>query len=217
MRTRVVVLFVALLLAAAAAARADRSEDTPLRASLATLPIELTDWKGLEDPPLSKEVLNVLRADDYLIRTYDNPKRGVVGLYVGFWKSQRQGDTIHSPLNCLPGAGWEPVSQTHVKFTEAFGVAHAGATANRMIIQNGPDRQLVYYWYQSHGRAVASEYRSRLFLVADAVRTHRTDGAIVRVIAPIRADTASAEQQADRDATAFIKRVVPELDRLLPR
>jgi EpsI family protein len=175
------------------------------------------EWTGVQGPPFSKEVLDVLRADDYLTRSYYTPEHAAIGLYIGFWKSQRQGDTIHSPLNCLPGAGWEPVSQATVKLADLTGVASPGATVNRVVIQKGLDRQLVFYWYQSHGRIVGSEYWSKYYLVADAVRMNRTDGAIVRVIAPVAQDTAAAERQAEHQAVTFIKGLLPQLDAFFPR
>jgi EpsI family protein len=217
MRTRVVILFAALLAAAGVVARADRYEEAPPRAAFSTFPMHVGEWTGVQGPPFSKEVLDVLRADDYLTRSYYTPEHAAIGLYIGFWKSQRQGDTIHSPLNCLPGAGWEPVSQATVKLADLTGVASPGATVNRVVIQKGLDRQLVFYWYQSHGRIVGSEYWSKYYLVADAVRMNRTDGAIVRVIAPVAQDTAAAERQAEHQAVTFIKGLLPQLDAFFPR
>jgi EpsI family protein len=216
MGTRVVILFAALLAAAGVVARADRYEETPPRAAFSTFPMRVGEWIGLQGPPLSKEVLDVLRADDYLTRAYFTPDHAVVGLYIGFWKSQRQGDTIHSPLNCLPGAGWEPVSQTTVKLADLTGTAPPGATVNRVVIQKGLDRQVVFYWYQSHGRIIGSEYWSKYYLVTDAVRMNRTDGAIVRVIAPVSHDTSAAEQRAEHDAARFITVLLPQLDSFFP-
>jgi EpsI family protein len=85
------------------------------------------------------------------------------------------------------------------------------------VIQKGLDRQLVLYWYQSHGRVVASEYWSKFYLVTDAVRLNRTDGAIVRVIAPIAGDAADAEMQAERTARRFAQALFPHLEAFLPR
>ena len=103
----------------------------------------------------------VLGVDDYARRTYAARASRWVGLYIGYYDSQRQGDTVHSPLNCLPGAGWTPVSQDRatrrVKDTAAA-AANREITINRFVIQKGLDRQLVLYWYQSHGRVMASEY-----------------------------------------------------------
>ena len=216
MLKRVVVIVVALVIAAAVAARADRYETIVPRKSLAELPMQIGEWRGVPQPALTKAVLDVLRADDYLMRSYFAPDRAVAGLYIGFWNSQRQGETIHSPLNCLPGGGWEPVSRSILRFADPRNPAGAELAVNRYVIQKGLDRQVVLYWYQSHGRIVASEYWSKFYLVADAVRMNRTDGAIVRVITPIAGDTAEAEQLAERAALRFVRAMFPQLDDFLP-
>ena len=54
-----------------------------------------------------------------------------------------------------------------------------------MLIQKGLDRQVVLYWYQSHGRVTASEYWGKIYTVLDAIRLNRTDAAMVRVISPV--------------------------------
>jgi EpsI family protein len=213
--TRVFILFGALLVAAAVVARADRYEVVAPRAPLAQFPMRIADWQGVQQEGFTKDVLDVLKLDDYLTRAYIAPDRSVVGLYIGFWQSQRQGETIHSPLNCLPGGGWEPTSQSIVPIgdrTPSSGVP----TMNRLVIQKGLERQLVLYWYQSHGRMVASEYWSKFYLVTDAVKMNRTDGAIVRVIAPIVGDGPEAIASADRSAMGFVKDLLPQLEGFLP-
>lgn len=215
MQTRVLVLLVCLATAGVAVARADRFEVPTSRTSFATFPMRLADWQGVPEPPLSKHVLDVLGADDYVTRAYFRPDGQGVGLYIGYWSSQRQGDTIHSPLNCLPGAGWEPVSQTFASISDVPGRSEP-ISVNRYVIQKGLERQMVLYWYQSHGRVVASEYTSKFYLMTDAVRLNRTDGAIVRVIAPIVGDSAQAEQAAEALAARFIRNLLPQLGPYIP-
>jgi len=217
MQTRVIVVVAVLLASAGLVARANRSELTPPRAPLESLPMQIGEWRGRALPPLSRSVLDVLRADDYLNRLYLAPDQSMVDLYIGFWKSQRQGDAVHSPLNCLPGSGWEPLSRTTMRLTDRDDPAAGDPIVNRYVIQKGLDRQLVLYWYQSHGRIVASEYWSKFYLVADAVRMSRTDGAIVRVIAPIAGETADAEMRAEQTARRFAQALFPHLDAFLPR
>ena len=89
--------------------------------------------------------------------------------------------------------------------------------ANRYVIQKGHDRILVLYWFQSHGRIVASEYWSKFYLVTDAVRLDRTDGAIVRLTAPIAGPGPEAEARAQSDALAFAGVLLPQLDAFLPK
>ena len=132
--------------------------------------------------------------DEYLNLVYSKTADLPIGLYIGYYKSQREGDTMHSPLNCLPGAGWAPESQSYltIPVSTSPGAAPQPITVNRYLIRKGADRQLVLYWYQSHGRVVASEYSSKIFMVLDAIRTNRTDGALVRVITPVLDEDAGA-------------------------
>jgi len=218
MAGRVMVLIVALLAAKAAVMRADRREEQPKRTPFAAFPIDIGTWHGVPDPPMPQAVLETLKADDYLTRTYYGLDRDVAGVYIGYWQTQRQGDAIHSPLNCLPGAGWEPIAQGSLTLPDPR-AADKTITINRYVIQKGLDRELVLYWYQSRGRVVASEYWSKAYLIADAVRFNRTDGAIVRVIAPIASDPSAdvdATEQATAVATRFVAVLMPHLGTFLP-
>jgi EpsI family protein len=196
-------------------ANARRSEVPVSRASFDAFPMTLQDWRATVDPPLSEDILKVLGVDDYLSRVYYRADRAAVGLYMGFYGSQRQGDTIHSPLNCLPGAGWEPVKQGRLTITNVDG-AGRDVTVNRYVVQKGLERQLVLYWYQSHGRVVASEYTSKFFLVKDAIRLNRTDGSMVRVIAPIAIAAADDGAAAEKLAESFVRVIFPRLQSYLP-
>jgi EpsI family protein len=157
----------------------------------------------------------VLGVDDYLTRAYFTPDRAGVGLYIGYWASQRQGDTIHSPQNCLPGAGFEPVSQSTLTIANPRAPGST-ITLNRYVVRKGLEHQLVIYWYQSHGRIVASEYWGKIYTVVDAVRMNRTDGAIVRVIAPYDGQDPGGEARAEQQAVRFINDLMPQLDPYLP-
>jgi EpsI family protein len=217
MQRRVIIVLACLVIAAVVVVRADRQENVPLSASFSTFPLQLGDWTGVPQPPLSKEVERVLGADDYITRAYFLPDRSGVGLFVGYWQSQRQGDTMHSPLNCLPGAGWQPMSVGMLTVADPREGAAGDITFNRVVIQKGLDKQLVLYWYQSHGRIVASEYWGKFYLMADAMRLNRTDGSIVRVVAPVLGDTPDAEAAAERSALAFVNLLLPELNQFLPQ
>jgi EpsI family protein len=214
-RTRVIIVTVCLLAAAIAVARADRSEETPLGMPFALFPMQLGEWQGTQRPPFDDKVLKVLGLDDYITRLYQRPDRMYADLYVGYWKSQRQGDTMHSPQNCLPGAGWEPVSQSILTFPDPRNPGGQPLSVNRYLIQKGLDKQLVLYWYQGRGRVVASEYWSKIYLVLDAARYNRTDAALVRIVVPL-ANTPDAEAAAEKGALAFANEVLPALTKFLP-
>ena len=216
MRSRIIILLVSMVAAAGAVARADRQENIPLRKSFAEFPTMVGDWRGFPQKPMDDQVLAVLGVDDYLTRIYQKAGTEGVGLYVGYWQSQKQGDTIHSPQNCLPGAGWLPVSQGRLALDDAPNASSETVVINRYLIQKGLDRQLVLYWYQSHGRIVASEYWGRFFLVADAVRLNRTDGAVVRVVIPVAGERPNAESVAEEHGKAFLRVLMPLLAEFLP-
>lgn len=188
--------------------RAASTEAAVERESLAALPLELNGWHGREAAPLADDVLGQLGVDDYINRQYAGPGGTPVGVYVGYYASQRQGDTIHSPQNCLPGAGWRPVEESiaHVD------VGGRDLAVNKFVIQKGLDRQVVYYWYQGRGRVTANEYANKAYLMLDAARLNRTNGGLVRLIAPV---TTTAEA-ATADLSSFVAVLFPHLDRLLP-
>jgi EpsI family protein len=216
MQARLAIVLLVLVGGAAAVARADRYEQIPIRTSFAHFPMTLGSWQGVLQPPMAERELEVLGADDYLLRAFFGPDKRGIGLYVGYWQSQRTGDTIHSPLNCLPGAGWEPMSATRIEVPDPRGGGREPMRLNRVLIQKGLERQLVLYWYQSHGRLVASEYWGKIYMVVDAVRMNRTDGAIVRVIAPVDGTGDEAVTRAEALGMAFIADLLPALDAFLP-
>jgi EpsI family protein len=174
-------------------------------------------WLGQLEPRLDDQVVAILGVDDYIMRRYMNPAQPPVGLYVGYYSSQRQGDSIHSPLNCLPGAGWEPLEQSRIRIPVrgAFGRTDTltPIEVNRVVIAKGLDRELVLYWYQSHQRVVASEYWGKIFTVLDSIRYNRTDAALVRLTTNMSDGDASA---AERRVVAFTQEIFPRLAPYLP-
>lgn len=214
--TRAVIVCAMLALTTVFLANARAAEVAVSRASFAAFPMTIGSWKAVVDPPLDEDILRVLGVDDYMSRIYYGPGQKAAGLYIGFYGSQRQGDTIHSPLNCLPGAGWEPVRQGRLTIANADGRGR-DITVNRYVVQKGLERQLVLYWYQSHGRVVASEYWSKFHLIQDSIRLNRTDGSMVRVISPINPRATDEGAEAERIAEEFVRALFPLLPDYLPQ
>jgi EpsI family protein len=162
--------------------------------------------------PIDQETLDVLGAGDFLSRVYTRSGgTQPVGVFIGYFPTQRTGVTIHSPKHCLPGAGWAFESSQYVDLKDADGKAHR---VGEYVIGNGENRQFVIYWYQAHGRSVANEYLAKIYLVADAIRTNRTDGALVRVIVPI--DRGQDGSAAKARAEEFAAQLAPMLPRFIP-
>ncbi len=187
----------------------DRPEVLPARLPLSSFPFQIGSWHGTS-LPISAEALSVLGPGEFLMRDYENAVGDPVSLYIAYFPSQRTGDTIHSPKNCLPGAGWSPLESGRLNVRNPDGSV---MTVNRYIVGKGLSRALVLYWYQAHGRVTASEYTAKIRLVEDAIRLNRTDGALVRIVVPFTTDSRAAQQAA----LAFIRRIQPVLDAYIPR
>jgi EpsI family protein len=82
------------------------------------------------------------------------------------------------------------------------------------VIRKDLDEQVVLYWYQSHGRVVASEYWGRIYMVVDAIRLNRTDAALVRITAPVLNGNVDAARQ---QAIAFAQQVAMDVEQVIPR
>jgi EpsI family protein len=214
---RAIVLTALMLLTSWYLSTAPGAEAVTARTGLQAFPLDIDSWRGRNEPDFSKQIVAILGVDDYIFRTYRQAGQPALGLYVGYHDSQRQGDTIHSPLNCLPGAGWQPASKGRTVLEVQGAGGRRSIEINRYVIERGLDRQLVLYWYQSHGRVVASEYWGKVYTVVDAVRLNRTDAALVRVITTIPEATAEAERAAEARAAAFVKTIFPLLGPHLPQ
>jgi EpsI family protein len=203
---RVAIVIAAFLIAGAGRWQLQAVEPAPA-SDLSQLPMALGEWSGRPAPPLDAEVIRVLGADDHINRYYI-AGRDAAGLFVGYHRSQRFGSTIHSPLNCLPGAGWQPLASSPVPFGK-------DGSFNRVLIEKGEDRQVVIYWYQTAMRAEGNEYWSKLHLVRDAFTSRRNDAALVRVVVPVDPSRSDGEEHAARLAYRFAELVQPRIARLL--
>lgn len=210
---RALVIAGCMLGAAFYLSRVSHAEVIPPRESLARLSMQFDGWQGRREPDFEPKILAILGVDDYIIRTYARANT-LLGLYVGYHVTQREGDTIHSPLNCLPGAGWQPLELGRMNISvhpTTSDPTTRTIEVNRVVIGKGLDRQLVLYWYQSHRRVVASEYWGKVYTVLDAVRYNRTDAALVRVVVPF-----TEGQDAEATAKSFVQSLYPRLTSFLP-
>lgn len=204
---------IGLLLVTTAALRwTARVQSAPPAANLAGFPTQLAEWSGRDLPDMTANEKRALAADSYLIREYHRSNDGMtVVLFVAYYSSQRSGDAIHSPKNCLPGAGWAPVSSEMVRVQNPSAPGSA-FTANHYVIEKDDAQQDVLYWYQADGREFASEYLGKIYLAWDAATKGRTDGALVRITT---ARTFGNQRSFDT-MVDFAGELTPLLARFLP-
>lgn len=162
----------------------DHSEVVHPNKPFSTFPKQIGEWKGIEQR-FDDEIYKVLGVDDSYLATYRAPDGREVQLYIGFYQSQREGDLIHSPKNCMPGAGWKIVSSA-IEELDVSNTDYNKIETIRFKLKNGIHESAVLYWFQSRGRIISSEYFQKIYLVIDSITRQRTDGSFVRLIAPIQ-------------------------------
>ena len=180
------------------------------RRALRDFPSQLGSWRQFgSDTRFDDETEKILHADDYVSRTFEsNDHQG--SFYVGYYATQRNGATYHSPLNCLPGSGWTMSEGTRIAIAPQSG--GPAFEANRFIVQNGKERALMIYWYQGRGRTTASEYWGKIYTIFDSVRSRRSDGAMVRVMVPL----GNSEEESQKAALDLASSAASELPAFIP-
>jgi EpsI family protein len=189
-----------------------RAETAPPVGPLTAFPTETGGWQMVREYQIDQDTLAVLKADDTLNRVYVDPARTTDAfLFIAFFKTQRYGQAPHSPKNCLPGNGYEPIESGQIA-VEVPG-RDEPVRINRYLTARGDEKSVTLYWYQSHNRVIAGEFSAKLWLIADSIRYRRSDTALVKVVVPVRNNDAG---RATRLAVEFVKAAFPALSRQLP-
>lgn len=203
---------VLLIQAMAFYAVASRPETVPPVAPLTDFPSYFGGWRMVQTYPVEKEIQEVLKADDLMSRAYANPSFAQPAyLFVAYFKTQRTGQSPHSPKNCLPGSGWQTVSDSRVPI--AVPDWPAPIVINRYIVEHGDERSVTLYWYQSHNRVIASEFAAKFWAVADSLRYHRSDTALIRIVVEVRNNDIEGATQTGYN---FVRSAFPEVLKQLP-
>jgi len=213
-KARFVVTVISLMAAVLIVHGRSDADRVPFRAPLSQLP-EQVDSRISMDIPIDAGILKLLGDGYFLNRVYQSSAQArtgadfdTVGLFIAYFPTQRSGQAIHSPQNCLPGAGWSFVSSRRIA------IANMNGDVGEYVITNGSMKQLVLYWYHAHGKSIANDYAAKAYMMLDAIRYGRTDGALIRIITPI--ESKEEYQHAHERATRFASALAPVLPRFLP-
>jgi exosortase D (VPLPA-CTERM-specific) len=190
----------------------NRAEIRPERLRFVAFPGNLGQWQG-RPSLLEPQIEHALGLEDYILSDYNKSRSGAVNLYVAYYASQRKGSSIHSPIVCIPGGGWQIVDFQRTSYNDQ--ARNLSLPINRVVIAQNSDKQLVYYWFVQRGRNVANEYWSKWHLFVDAIAQNRTDGALVRLTTPLY--PGETEEKADERLQSFIQELEPRLSAFLPR
>ena len=203
---------VVLVAAAGSTFLEERPEVIPEKRALADFPLELGPWDGRRDT-LEDIYLEALDHPDYVIADYQRGAREFVNFYVAYYPSQRSGAAAHSPRSCIPGGGWE-IRNHRTRLLEDVRFDGEPLRVNRLQIQKGEYKQLVYYWFKQRHRRLTSEYLVKWFLFWDALTLNRTDGALIRLTTVL--DTGESWEAADRRLTDFARQLPGRIEAYVP-
>jgi EpsI family protein len=176
----------------------DRAPE-PLKRPLDQIPANIQGWEGSQGPNPTDRELELLAATSYLSRTYRKQGRAL-DLWIAYYALQRAGESMHTPKNCLPAAGWEISNYDSARIP----LDGRMEKINKFTVQNGENKVLVLYWYQTGDRVISNEYKGKIFLLWDAITKRRTNGSIVRITLP---DT----PQAARDGLSFAAAIMAQM------
>ena len=192
----------------------EREELVPDRIRFSHFPLQFDDWRGVE-VSMGQDYIDALKFDDYIIGNYSRLGDAFpVNFYVAYYASQRKGASVHSPKSCIPGDGWRIGDFQQREITGIKTIAGQPFSVNRAIISKGEQKQLVYYWFQQRGRVMTNEYLVKWYLFWDALTRHRTDGALVRLVIPVKGENNITETEQQLDA--FLLGVLPKLNKFVP-
>lgn len=197
-----------MLLTAGVLSFVQQSEAVAPIQPLSSFPTRIGEWEG-RTSRFDPEIYDALGVDDSFLANYRDDRGRAVNLYIGFHNSQTEGDLIHSPKNCMPGAGWGIARVDSVKVPDG----RSGARVIRLLLAKGGEKQVVLYWFHSRGRIIDSEYWQKIYLVIDSITRRRTDGSFVRLIAPVVDGDIDGATETLRD---FAGQLMPLLDDFLP-
>ncbi len=178
--------------------------------ALSGFPRQIGEWTGTEKF-FDKNIYDILKVSDSFLADYYNPDGYPIYLYIGFYQSQREGELIHSPKNCMPGAGWN-IEQSYLEELETPQTGKVKVI--KLILQRGANKQVMLYWFHSQGRIISSEYMQKIYLVWDSVTRRRTDSAFLRLITPViksEDETAAVNRLKD-----FAEDIMPLLFEYIP-
>jgi EpsI family protein len=193
-------------------------DHVPYSRPLSEIPTTLGARSSTEIP-LNQETLDVLGKGDFLYRLYSpdvtasktRDTQAPISLFIGYFATQRTGQSIHSPQNCLPGSGWSFLSSDVTEFSDATGKRYR---VGDYLISDGKVTEEVLYWYQMHGRSIANDYAAKLYTLADSIEYGRTDAALVRIITNV--GQGEERDQARNRAVEFARQITPLLPAYVP-
>lgn len=167
------------LAAQAAMEQLGRTERPPLLRPLNSIPLDLGDWSG-RDEPADPEIVERAQTSEYLNRTYENPK--APGVSIRLWVNySRTGTNLrHSPVICLPSVGWTKIeSQDRVLAVPL--AQDRSLLVTRLAYGRGELVEHIGFWYYIFGEGTLEHYVRRLPITSRSSHGRTTRGSSMTV------------------------------------
>ncbi len=206
-------LIIIILAASSLFLMPERKELIPDRKQFSEFPLEFDGWTGTLGT-LEQIFIDALKLSDYAMYNYVDKDGGTINFYSAYYDSQRKGASAHSPRSCIPGGGWR-ITSLDERIIENVKIGNVPLTVNRLVIEKGENKQLVYYWFQQRNRIITNEYLMKWYLFWDSMTKNRTDGALIRLTTFLGAGQNIKE--ADQQLEDFVKRISPVIPEYVPQ
>lgn len=156
---------------------------TPARSN--PLPFQVGPWTSIESPVTADTWWDL--PDEQLGRRYQRSPEETVDVWIGYYRSQRQGKELVS----------HRTERLHRVATRVTLGPDATREANLVRLRVADRERIGFFWYDIDGRQVAGKYRAKWLTFRRALLRRRNDGAIVVVLSD-KAHGESAEGQIER-------------------
>jgi EpsI family protein len=179
--------------------------EMPLLQTFDRFPLKLGPWQGQREY-VDAQTLGVLGTKDYFDATFIGLENKPVFLWIAYYGNmKKRGGLLHSPLVCMTGGGWDIKESMELDMLP-------GRPVNYLLMEQGDQRVVVYYWYIQRGRWLPNEYYNKLYLGLDSLFKHRADGALIRLTTPVENDVESAKKRLNE----YAQMLVPILPKFIP-
>ena len=202
-RTRATIIAAATLSAMALAGQVIRAGEPTGDRNLGLDGVTVGEGAFVADT-LDAQFLDVLRAREVLFRTYDPNTDAPVWLFLGYFDRQKEGSQVHSPRHCYPGSGWTIERELTVSAPWRDGAL------STLVVNNGSERRVVCYWYQTPFGIEGDVFRLKLALTRQALMRRPQDVVFASVSTPLSGDV----DRATARAAGLAEQVEHEIARL---
>ena len=180
--------------------------------NLKALPMKIENWQANEDLVIDKETQEDLKASQDLWRSYTNSNMQEIELFIAYFKDQKYGEQIHSPIHCLPAWGRKITNK------ETFDVPIPDSSfghlkINKLIVSYEHYNEIVFYWFLTRSGVITSEYDLKFSLAKNALLRRPTDAALVQINLPFTSQDRSEKLGI---AAKFIAEILPAVKQSLP-